>query len=128
MSLDIRLTPDGDLYEQNTFVRGVEETIQSVVIRVYRHRGEWFLDPDVGIPYIEWFGFKQGITNDTIEDLLRLEIEGVRNVADVQALSVTKEDRIYKVDATILVYDEATDETVQVELTTAQGAARWRVL
>lgn len=128
MSVDIRLTEDGDIYNQNSFIRGYEEVIQSVIIRMERHRGEWILDETVGIPYVEWFGVKVGVTNETIEDLIRAELLDVRGVLAVRELAVEKRDRTYVLEAVIDIEDETADDAVTTLITSVAGAARWRVL
>jgi hypothetical protein len=50
------LTEDGDLdrsAHRLQFARGVDAVVQGVRTRMLLVRGEWFLDRDVGVPYLE---------------------------------------------------------------------------
>jgi hypothetical protein len=53
--IDLLLDADGDLVvtDDLAFSRGLESVAQGVRIRVQRFRGEWFLDLNAGVPYLE---------------------------------------------------------------------------
>lgn len=126
---DIRLTTDGDIFSQNTIITGFEEVIQSCIIRMHRHKGEWFLDPSVGVPYIQWFGEKRGVTTDTIEDVIRAELLGVRGVAAVPSVNAEVDvDRVARLTAVVEIFDEDSPDNIVIEISAVSGAARWRVL
>lgn len=51
--VDWELDEDGDLIIPLRYVRGLAAVRQGILIRVRMFKGEWFLDLDQGIPYLE---------------------------------------------------------------------------
>lgn len=128
--VDIRLTDDGDLFSQNGFIRGEAEIIQAVKIRIRRHLGEWVLNPSAGVPYIEWSEGTSTVVDETIEDVIRSEVEGVQGVIEV--LSITAElnalDETYTIEANVLIEADDPEETrVQAQIIENGGVARTKV-
>lgn len=128
--VDIRLTDDGDLFSQNGFIRGEAEIIQAVKIRIRRHLGEWVLDPSAGIPYVEWTEGTSTVVDETIEDVIRSEVEDVQGVLEV--LSITAElnalDETYRIEANVLIEADDPEETrVQAQIIDSGGVARTKV-
>lgn len=50
---DARLV-SGDLPGFTSFVTGADAVVQRIKFRILTHRGEWFADPRVGLPWMEW--------------------------------------------------------------------------
>ena len=51
--IDWALDSDGDLIVPMRYTRGLEATAQGIRIRIQMFKGEWFLDTDLGVPYME---------------------------------------------------------------------------
>ena len=57
--IDFLLDDDGDIVIPLQFSRGLPAVAQALRIRVLLFRGEWFLNLDTGVPYLE---------NDVVEE------------------------------------------------------------
>lgn len=127
---DIRLTPTGDIYSQNGFVDGEAETIQACVIRANRFRGEWVLNPNSGIPFIEWTEGTSTIVDDTIEDVIRAELIQVDGVIEVLSIVAELDEttETYSIEANILIEADDPEETqVTAQILNNGGVARTKV-
>lgn len=50
---DWELDDDGDLIIPLRYTTGLKATAQGIRIRIQMFKGEWFLDQDLGVPYLE---------------------------------------------------------------------------
>lgn len=69
------------------FLDGAERVAQSVGIRLRTWRGEWFLDVEHGVPYIDEVMGKNR-SNAVIASILRAEILDVHSVRRIDSFSV----------------------------------------
>lgn len=124
--MDILLTADGDIYEQTVTCSGWQQSLQSVLIRIHRFRGEWILNPDAGLNYIGWMNQKSGNLLAEVKDQMLIEIQSVRGVLEVRNLRVRfDEQQSVDVQASIILFDpENPDTPVVVELDTFEGTTR----
>lgn len=85
---DLYLEPDGSL----AVVRDAEAIGQHVSQRLMAHLGEWFLDKEVGVP---WIRDILGKTYDPVmaESVLKAEILNTDGVVDINSFS-TRFDRV----------------------------------
>jgi hypothetical protein len=132
MTLDLALVTELD--DENTivgdlkFVRGElvlvdggDAIAQEIRVRLRWWTGEWFLDTAAGVPYLEQL-LGKGISDATIREVLRREIEDVPGVAGVRSIEIStdRQTRFSTVDLDIL-----TDDGVELELAdVAVGGAR----
>lgn len=94
-SVDLALDSTGDLVIPLRHTVGVEGVAQAIRIAVGMYRGEWFLDLDAGVPYLEGPGIDPSIvilgatfSRSIAEAILRAEIVKVEDVASVISTSV----------------------------------------
>lgn len=83
---------------------GPDLTMQRVRLRLSIHRGEWFQDPDRGLPWLEWLG-RRGFKDLEILDPVRAEILAVPGVIDVLELTLTRDNGTFKINGRVLVQD-----------------------
>ena len=85
MGLDIALDEDHDVYldGNDLALTAVDiQTLQEIGIRLQLWRGEWFLDVQQGIPYLEQV-FVKGTSTDTISSLFQNEILAADGVIEL---------------------------------------------
>lgn len=103
---------NGDLQAQNRWITGHEKIIQSVSIRLGRFRGEWFLDPSSGLPWMEWLG----VRNTSLADIvarISSEILRVDGITQIQTITPVKDESgAVTISAQILLDPEITDQPV----------------
>ena len=79
---------DGDLPNGFTpFVQGIEAVVQRLVLRIAIHRGEWFLDPDAGLPWNAWMS--QSMTpglQSIVEQSMKAEAEALPDISRVDSI------------------------------------------
>lgn len=121
MSVDIGLDPlTGDLPEIPRYIRGDDLTAQRAGVRLRSFRGEWFLDADVGLPYLEWVGVKPVPLGAIRADLQRT-LETTPGVVRVENLVVTFDRASARVTATGAVV--TADDTLTVEATLFEASS-----
>lgn len=124
--MDIKLTDDGDLYSQTIVIKDVDQTVQSVLIRMRRFRGEWVRNEATGLPYYDWKERKNGNLLEEIRDRTRAEILRVPGVISVDKLQVridpNTRDVDYQIDVSI--FDPERQSPVVLQLDTWEGTAR----
>jgi hypothetical protein len=102
---------NGDLVEQNRWVSGNEKTIQSIQIRLGRFRGEWFLDPSSGLPWMEWLGTRN-LNPNTVLSQIRSEILRVEGVVSISRLEYVKSGTSFDIGADIVLASDQINQTV----------------
>lgn len=105
--MDLLLTDDGDLYEQTVTISGWRQSLQSVLIRMHRFKGEWLLNDQAGLDYLDWKDRKRGNLVREIKDRVTSEIlrvKGVLEVSDVQVL-LDAQTRDVSIKASITLLD-----------------------
>lgn len=105
--MDLLLTDDGDLYEQTVTISGWRQSLQSVLIRLHRFKGEWLLNDQAGLDYLDWKDRKRGNLVREIKDRVTSEIlrvKGVLEVSDVQVL-LDAQTRDVSIKASITLLD-----------------------
>jgi len=83
---DLFLDDNGQL----AWTIGAEAIAQHIRIRLRFFKGEWFLDPDEGIPYFQEV-FKKQTGRDRVEKILRKAITDTPGVAKLLKFSATYE-------------------------------------
>lgn len=94
-SHDLALTDAGDLM----LIDNAERVAQQIKINLMLIKGEWFLDPGAGVPYLDEI-FTKNPNLEHIKSLFRskiLEVEGVESVLSLE-LSHDVLTRIVKVN------------------------------
>lgn len=84
--IGIRLTDTGDLPKVSAFVDGLESIANKAAVRLQTHAGEWILDKNVGLPFIDWTQQKNPDTGAMAAIVIAelLGIEGVTRVSEVE--------------------------------------------
>ena len=124
---DIKLTSSLGLTPRTyTLAFGPDLTMQRVRLRLSVHRGEWFQDPERGLPWLEWLG-RRGFRDAEILDPIRAEILSVPGVIDVLELDLDRGDGgDFKINGRILVQDSVAQVVRSLGLDTF-GVGRVRV-
>lgn len=125
--MDLLLTPDGDLYDQTILIDGWRESLQSVLIRMHRFKGEWILNDQAGLDYLDWKDRKRGNLLQEIRDRVTSEILRVRGVLRVSNVQIQLDaaTRDVSIRATIALLDPKNPNVpVVVALDTLEGTTR----
>lgn len=92
----------------NSFVKGRNLIIQSIVLALQCWAGDWFLDGDIGIPYDLRLANKSLLVAD-IQDVI-LSVDGVTSVQDIVVKTVyegeNKNQKAFYITATVTTIDE----------------------
>lgn len=102
MSYDWALDESGDLTETGLIVEGDEAVFQALKIQLGTARGEWVLDLDQGLPWLEWSQFAPAPLF-AIEARVLAEILSVRGVARVERSEVTFDPSSMRVEGEFVV-------------------------
>ena len=81
---DIQITPQ----KQIEIARGAEDIRQRVIERLRHWQGEWFMDRNSGVPYMEGV-FSRPVSLVVVASVLRHAIRQVRGVSGVTLLSLS---------------------------------------
>lgn len=87
MSYDWMLDESGDLSETGLTIGGDMLVLQALKIQLGTARGEWPLDSDAGVPWLEWSEFAPAPVG-AVEAWLLAEILSVEGVAAVERSDV----------------------------------------
>ena len=120
------LLVDGDLPSRNVLVSGRTDVRQRVTLRLSRFLGEWFLDLDAGLPYLDWLETKPPDV-PSIVARIRTEIAAVDGVAATQNFSGTfdPETRVITITGEYLVSDEVEEISLTTDTATMGLGAPW---
>lgn len=116
--MDLLLGADGDLVIEGgelQFVRGREAIAQHIGTRLRMFRGEWFLDRNLGVPYLD--GVLDRIPDvSLVTPILRRVILGTPGVDSVERLefSLDSETRTLTVLGEVVTTDGPVDLTAEV--------------
>lgn len=92
----------------NTFSKGRNLIIQSIILALQCWSGDWFLDGDIGIPYDLRLANKSLLVAD-IQDVI-LSVDGVTSVQDIIVKTTyegkNKNQKAFYMTATITTIDE----------------------
>lgn len=115
-----RLSVDGDLDLSTgtpVLLEGLEARRQQMTVHLKRFRGHWFLNPDVGIPYVQRV-FVKGTTPAELHALYTTAILEVPGWLEVLSLSVAvdAQTRVLSVDFHALTTEGVVVGTVPVTL------------
>lgn len=92
----------------NTFSKGRNLIIQSIILALQCWSGDWFLDGDIGIPYDLRLANKSLLVAD-IQDVI-LSVDGVTSVQDIIVKTTyegeNKNQKAFYITATITTIDE----------------------
>ena len=84
----LKLDDDNDIPVFCRHVEGIEAVAQKVRTRLLTHTGDWVLDKNVGLPFLDWLGEKDPATGQ-ISAVLQAELEEIPEVVRVENLTVT---------------------------------------
>jgi hypothetical protein len=125
--MDLLLTEDGDLFDQTILIDGWRQSLQSVLIRIHRFKGEWILNDQAGLDYLGWKDRKRGNLLQEVRDRVTAEIlrvEGVLRVSNV-GVQLDAATRDVSIRANILLLDPNNPNVpVVVALDTLEGTTR----
>lgn len=88
---DVELNSAGDLQVNPRYISGLTLVAQRVRLRLLTHRGEWFLDQRLGVPYILWKDDKPPVAS--MRSVIRRILETTPGVISVASLSVEYQGR-----------------------------------
>ena len=118
---DARLV-DGDLPGFTSFVTGAEATAQRVWVRLSIHKGEWFQNPNAGLPWSDWMSrsMTPGL-QAAIENAVREQVRTIPGVRAVLSVKSTWD----AADADLAIRIEAALEDQVLEIEFAVSNARY---
>lgn len=122
--IDVGLV-NGDLIEQNRWIIQQDRIIQGIEIRLGRFRGEWFLDPSTGLPWMEWLG-QRSLNPNTVLSQVRAEILRASGVVGIDRLEFNRSGTSATIEADIRI--ETEDQTPTVLGISVSGTGRVVVL
>lgn len=105
--VDVRLDDGGDLPAVSEMVTGIDLIAQRIRIRLHRGTGEWFLDPSLGLPLLDWRQQKPPQVSQILVALQR-EIRLIPGVVSTQNFQGTHEPLLRRLTITgdVLVEEE----------------------
>ena len=96
----------------NKKVEGSDAILQRVYIRLKTHTGEWLLNENAGLPWVEWFQEKP-TPIDEIKSYLFIELNQTPGVERVDTVSLEKEQA--EINATFILTLE-TEDTARFQI------------
>lgn len=108
MSKSLKLTESGDLDITSgniSFVEDIENVKQSVFMNLRTFQGEWFLNIEHGIPYIQEVLANKAIDYAVIEKIIKESLLGVEGIRDVINFEIKKLDKGVSVSFEIITDD-----------------------
>lgn len=108
MKRDIMLSPEHDILIENggyrltnTLAEYVAQRLKIILLSI---KGEYFLDPESGIPFIDEI-FIKGANISDIEAIYIRAIQSVEEVTDITSLNISfsPEDRNIKVSFSVVI-------------------------
>lgn len=111
--IDLALTADGDIEIPLRHTTGIAAVAQGISIRLRMFRGEWFLNLDEGVPYLEG----NGVTETAA--LLGQVFDKSKSELTIRAI-IAKVPGVVSVDRVNATFDGATREmTIDWKVTTS---------
>jgi hypothetical protein len=98
-------------------IAGADKVAQQIKINLLSFLGEWFLDTDYGVPYLEQVLVKNP-RMAAVETILRRHINSVPDVVRIDSLVVNwdRQARLLRVEFTCLTHLGPVTESVQLEM------------
>jgi len=132
MPFDLLLTDDGDLPAGPARpATGLALIQQRIRRRLRTIRGEWFLDPAKGLPYLEWIATRPPPTA-AIASLTRQTVLEVPGVVRVEDWAATHDNEARKVTVTGVIVTDTDDALTLriegVEFTSPINTAPWAII
>ena len=93
MSTTLALDDDYDLDIQNNnfvVITGIDALRQRLRMNLSTFLGEWYLDPDLGMPYFSQV-FKKNVSIGTLNSIFRQEITATEGVKSLNSINFTQE-------------------------------------
>lgn len=91
--------PSGPNGASLSFLDGAERVTQSVAIRLRTWLGEWFLDAEHGVPYVDDI-LGKGRRPELIEAILRAQILSVAGVRSIESFELSTDPHTRKLTVT----------------------------
>lgn len=113
MSFDVLLDENGDLPRSARIVDDARITMQRIRIRLRLFLGDWLLNKDEGLPYVQWAQMKPAPVR-TIGARVRSEIETTPGVLRVERFEATftPADRRLLITCRVILPGEAVDVAI----------------
>lgn len=102
-------------------ITGRDLVAQRLRLRFQQFRGEWILDQQTGVPYVEWAG--QKLHKQVVGALLRNEAETCPGVKQVLSITVTGTSSRRCTVAIEVLYDDGTQAALAFDTADVLGAA-----
>lgn len=120
--LDLKLDSTGDLELDSSgdlvLVRGAAAIAQGVTVFLRGLRGEWFLDTEWGMPYLNEILVKRYGDRTRLESLFRAKIRERPGVARVAALGMNVDPYSRELSVSVsIVAEDGTTEKADVSIT-----------
>lgn len=92
-----------DVHKGGIMATGIDAIRQRIILKLSIWRGEWFLDTDVGMPYVQELIGKRG-THELLRRVVKGKIENTDGVVEVTkiSLSIDAKSRHVKIECDIL--------------------------
>lgn len=120
--LDILLDDDGDIVVDPingiTFVSGIDGVAQLVRIALRLFRGEWFLDLDAGVPYLQTI-LGQKFNAETLREEIVKAVVVVEGVVEITELTIDFDNATREVSVAVALRTQFGDTVVELELSNA---------
>lgn len=113
-----RLDENGDMLPvtaQNTHLEGAEAVGAAVRSRILSFRGEWWEDPDEGVPVELFFGRTTDENRRVFEALLRNRIAETQGVKAIEELVIQDDPETRKRTVTVTIDTDDGIAKVEVE-------------
>jgi hypothetical protein len=114
---DFLQTNDGDIAIVNntaSFVEGADEVAQRMTQRLRTFLGEWFLNQEIGVPYLQEV-MKKNPNNTIVESVFKREIMDTPGVIGIDSFNISVDNATRVM--TLTVKAKSTAGKIKVEVT-----------
>lgn len=118
---DLYLEDDGDIPEVSRFVTGIGLVRQRIRLRLRRGVGEWFLDPSVGLPLLDWRAKKPPAITEIVSRI-QADIREIPGVVSTANFAGTHDPAARRLTITGDVFVDDGSVTAIVATTSTDGA------
>lgn len=105
---------NGPLTQEFTTQPFTQTVAQRLLIRLLNWRGEWFLDTEYGVPYLEILGQKRG--KESVDLVFQQEILKENGVKEIVSFDSTFENRIYSATFQVKVVNGEVSQPITITI------------